>query len=70
MSLCSMQVDSINAILRDYEAYGGVSFHWIVLSSSGHDLRPEGAVVDAYTACLPKEDKQHMQVRVTPGRGS
>ena len=47
----------------DYEAFGGVSFHWRQLTSSGHNRRPNGSVVDAYTACLPKEDASHMQVK-------
>ena len=46
------QVSSINDVLRQYEQYGGVSFHWRTIGSSGHDRRPHSPVVDAYISCL------------------
>lgn len=52
-----------NTILRDYQDYGGVSFHWRTLGSSGHDRRPQQAVVDAYTSCLPKGHHVHQQIK-------
>ena len=34
-----------------------------VLTSSGHNRRPNGSVVNAYTTCLPEEDAYSMQVK-------
>ena len=64
------QVTSLNDILADYNAFGGVSFHWILLSGSGHDRRPKGAVVDAYQSCLPRERAEHKQIKTFLNTGS
>ncbi len=53
----------MDSILRDYEAFGGVSFHWRVMGSSGHEARPAGPVVDAYTSCLPKKAEVNRQFK-------
>ncbi len=53
----------IDAVLQDYEAYGGVSFHWRLIGSSGHDKRPKGPITAAYTSCVELNWKTHRQVR-------
>ncbi|GAX84157.1 hypothetical protein CEUSTIGMA_g11580.t1 [Chlamydomonas eustigma] len=57
------QALNINSILRDYEPYGGVSFHWRTVGSSGHDRRPNNSVVDSYTACFPEHHEVHRQIK-------
>ena len=57
LTLYIHQASSINDVLRDYEPYGGVFFHWRTIGSSGHDRRPQGSVVDSYSSCLPPEHK-------------
>ena len=36
--------------LKDYEDYPGVGANWLLFGPNGHDRRPEGLVMDNYTA--------------------
>mmetsp|Transcript_34684 Transcript_34684/g.77116 ORF Transcript_34684/g.77116 Transcript_34684/m.77116 type:complete len:198 (-) Transcript_34684:169-762(-) len=57
------KASSLDDVLREYEGYGGVSFHWRAITSSGHDKRPDGGVVDAYTSCLAPHHHVHRQIK-------
>jgi hypothetical protein len=46
------QAHSINDVLRDYEPFGGVAFHWRVLGSSGHRVRPDAHVAQASASAV------------------
>ncbi|KXZ47527.1 hypothetical protein GPECTOR_34g686 [Gonium pectorale] len=56
-------VRHIDAFLREYETFPGVSLYWILLGSSGHKTRPTGGVVDSYTACTPRNHKFNTQFK-------
>ena len=43
---------SMPAKLRAYEAYPGVGANWLMYGPNGHDERPEGLVMDNYTATI------------------
>jgi hypothetical protein len=38
--------------LRDYQGCAAIFVYWILFGSSGHETRPQGYVLDAYTQCL------------------
>jgi len=61
--MSQIQVRGINELLKDYEQYGGLAFHWRMLSSSGHDRRPNGSVGSAYTKCFPESYKKSKYLR-------
>lgn len=42
----------LTAALRDCESRAVIFVYWILFGSSGHDTRPDGYVLDAYTQCL------------------
>ncbi len=52
----------VDELLRDYEAYPGVSFYWVLLGSSGHVKRPNATVVSSYTKCTPDNHNFNTQV--------
>lgn len=56
-------VTSAEQLLRPYEAYGGVSFHWILAGPNNHTSRPAAGVVDSYTSCLRKDIINHRQFK-------
>jgi hypothetical protein len=39
---------SLRTTLRDYEGFSGVLLQWLLFGPSGHDQRPEGAVIESY----------------------
>jgi hypothetical protein len=43
--------DSIVDLLADYEEHPALAVHWVMFATSGHVLRPDALVLDAYTAC-------------------
>ncbi|KAG2495430.1 hypothetical protein HYH03_006377 [Edaphochlamys debaryana] len=55
-------VTSVNDLLKDYEAFPGVSFYWVLLGSSGHVAR-QSPVVDAFTKCTPHSHKFNTQFK-------
>ncbi|GAX84158.1 hypothetical protein CEUSTIGMA_g11581.t1 [Chlamydomonas eustigma] len=61
------KVNSLNGILRDYEQYGAVAFHWRILGSSGLEKRPldsaASSVVDTYTACISVMSRMNKQIK-------
>ncbi len=43
--------DSVVDLLRDFEVHPALAVHWVMFGPSGHVLRPDSLVLDAYTAC-------------------
>ena len=39
-------VTSAEQLLRPYEGYGGVSFHWVLAGPNNHTSRPAAGVLD------------------------
>ena len=50
-------VASLPALLRRYEAYGGLQLHWKVFGPGGHAARPPGGVLTSYRRCCTS--RQH-----------
>ncbi|KAG1675990.1 hypothetical protein FOA52_014234 [Chlamydomonas sp. UWO 241] len=63
LALHDPKARAINDVLREYEPFGGVAFHWRVLGSSGHRVRPDAPVAQTYTACLPPGHELNRQVK-------
>lgn len=42
------------ALLREYEAYGGLGVNWRVFGSSGHIDKPEGGTLANFVTCIPQ----------------
>ncbi|MDR1489441.1 MAG: glycosyltransferase family 92 protein [Desulfovibrio sp.] len=59
-------VCDIRIFLTEFEPYAGVGLNWRVFSSSGHETRPEGPVIAAYTRSLG--DDIHIKSIVQPAR--
>eukprot|EP00798_Chlamydomonas_sp_ICE-L_P025050 gene25050-10699_t len=59
----TMGATSINDVLKEFEDYGGVSFHWRIIGPSGHQNSPTTPVVDSYTDCLPRGFHFHRQIK-------
>lgn len=55
---------SINDLMFDYAAYGGLAVNWVVFGSSGHKIRPSGGVLINYQKCLPLQQAESNQVKV------
>lgn len=47
-----LEKDDIRDFLDDYTQYAGVGANWTMFSSNGHVKRPEGGILENYTACL------------------
>jgi hypothetical protein len=46
--LYAKEDDSLLNVLRRYEQFPGVAVNWLMFSSSGHILKPEGLVIENY----------------------
>lgn len=53
--LCLGEGASIQSFLRRYPDCGGVAFNWLIFGSNGHESRPEGLTIEAYTRRAPVE---------------
>lgn len=40
--------DSLPEVLAEYEEYAAVAINWVSFGSSGHDVRPDGLVIENY----------------------
>lgn len=47
-----MEKSDIRDILDEYVQYGGLGVNWNMFSSNGHISRPNGGIIENYTACL------------------
>ena len=54
----------VRELLAEYETYAGLCLNWRMFSSSGHETRPEGPVVEEYTRYL--HDDTHIKSIVQP----
>jgi Glycosyltransferase family 92 len=57
--------DSLPEVLRDYEDFAAVAVNWLMFSTSGHILKPEGLVIENYTRCQV-EGNRHVRLIVNP----
>eukprot|EP00884_Botryococcus_braunii_P016178 jgi/Botrbrau1/3243/Bobra.174_1s0015.1 len=51
------------ALLRDYEAYGGLGVNWRVFGSSGLINKPEGGTLANFISCIPQEDGESTHIK-------
>jgi hypothetical protein len=61
--LYDKQLQSINELLKRYESFGGVSFYWRLLGSSGHVESPPDLVIRSYQRCVPLNNSQNTQFK-------
>lgn len=52
------QVDEIQAVLTDFEHYGGLVVNWRVFGSSQHQEKPPGGVLKNYDDCIPRTEQE------------
>ena len=55
----------IPELLRDYEEYGGLCVAWREFNSNGHIKKPEGLIIENYTAFF-NDSKQHIKTIIQP----
>ena len=67
-----LQVPSLPAFLRQFEAYSGVVVNWRMFGSSGHVRRPQQPVTEAYTRAYPwhHPEQRHVKPIARSGRAS
>jgi hypothetical protein len=58
-----IDVDSIKDLLPRYESYSGVLLHWLMFGPNGHEVRPDGLVIENYVTRLPEEDIVNRHVK-------
>jgi hypothetical protein len=63
--LYAKENDSLLNVLRRYEQFPAVAINWLMFSSSGHILKPEGLVIENYTCCQVARNK-HVRLIVNP----
>ena len=63
--LYAKEDDSLLNVLRWYEQFPAVAVNWLMFSSSGHILKPEGLVTENYTRCQVGGNK-HVRLIVNP----
>ena len=51
--ICPNEGDDVRRILRDYEGYGGLAVNWQMFGPSGHQRRPSGLQIEAFTMKAP-----------------
>jgi len=56
-------VQSLSALLKQYEQYSALAVHWILFGSSGYESRPLQGTLRSYTRCLPLNHTQHLFVK-------
>lgn len=61
--LRNQSVVSMPALLRQYEAYGGLAVNWVLFGSSGHVRRPEGGTLANYWKCVPQSHPENLHVK-------
>jgi O-antigen biosynthesis protein len=54
---------SIKELLPRYQAFSGVLLHWLMFGPNGHELRPDGLVIDNYLTRLPTGDEINRHVK-------
>jgi hypothetical protein len=62
--------DTISPILEKYEQFGGLAVSWIIFGSSGHLIKPEGLVIENYTAHTPADwgENTHIKSIIRPSQ--
>ena len=45
----------VSEVLGRYRGSAGVMVRWVLFGSSGHNIRPEGPIIENYTRCIPVE---------------
>ena len=58
--ICPAEASDLRPLLAEYEPYGGLALSWRVFSSNGHDTRPDGLVIENYTAWV---DEKNVQIK-------
>jgi hypothetical protein len=58
-----LQVPSLPAYLRQFDAYSGVAVNWRMFGSSGHVARPQQPVTEAYTLAYAWHDPEQRHVK-------
>ncbi|KAL4858396.1 Glycosyltransferase family 92 protein [Chlorella vulgaris] len=53
---------SLPAVLRDYEAYGGLGVNWRMFGSSGH-VKRQPNTLSAYTKCYPPDHVENTLIK-------
>lgn len=56
-------IQSLPALLYEYENFSALAVHWILFGSSGHDARPLKGVLRSYVRCMPLKHAQHLFVK-------
>ncbi len=65
--ICAHTGDDIRPLLAEYEEYGALALSWRMFGSNGHEKRPQGLVIDAYTRYLAEADP-HIKSIVRPAK--
>lgn len=65
--LYSTEVDDLRLALPEYADHPAVAVHWVMFSTSGHILRPEGGTLQNFTSCQTEGNK-HVRLIVQPSR--
>lgn len=56
-------VDTIPALLEEYEAHAGLALSWKTFGSNGHKARPQGLQIENYTRALEDGHSRHTLVK-------
>lgn len=55
--------DSVPALLKDYEEFGGLHVSWRIFGSSGHVDKPDGLLIESYTRRAVDEHPENRHVK-------
>lgn len=60
--------NSVQEILPEYEKFGGFNVSWRIFGANGHKTKPDGIMMENYTACMTKEhyESTHTKAIVQP----
>ena len=55
-------------VLTEYERWPAVALRWVMIGTSGHEIRPEGLVIDNYRRRIDYDGNMNMKSIVDPSR--
>lgn len=67
--ICPAKENDLRRLLAAYEPYGALALSWRLFSSSGHETRPQGLVIENYTRYV-REEAAHIKSIVQPRKTS